>query len=93
MWRLIFEIVSLILSIIIGDKLYLLTILDILPFLNNNCSIHNYYDPTECTLSNLHYEVTDDKPQNSIGLPMANSIVFTFLEKVILGQIVIGGKF
>ncbi len=76
MRRFVFEIVSLILSIIIGNKLYLLTILDILPFLNNNCSIHNYYDPTECTLSNLHYEVTGDKPHNSIGLPMANSRVY-----------------
>jgi non-ribosomal peptide synthetase component F len=87
----------------IGDKLYLLTVLDILPFLNDKCSIHNYYGPAECTLSNIHYQVTGDEPQNSIGLPigrpMANARVFIldeFLEKVIpgqIGEIVIGGKF
>ncbi len=87
---------------IVGEKLYLVTVLDILPFLDVNCSIHNYYGPAECTLANLHYEVTCHEPQNSIGLPigrpMANARVYIldeFLQKVPpgqMGEIVIGGE-
>ncbi|CAF4100658.1 unnamed protein product [Adineta steineri] len=84
-----------------GEKLYLVTVLDILPFLDAKCSIHNYYGPAECTLATLHYEVTGHEPQNSIGLPigrpMANARVYIldeFLQKVSpgqIGEIVIGG--
>jgi non-ribosomal peptide synthetase component F len=78
------------------------TVLDILPFLNGNCSIHNYYGPAECTLANLHYEVTGHEAQNGIGLPIgwpiANSRVYIldeFLQQVPpgqMGEIVIGGE-
>jgi non-ribosomal peptide synthetase component F len=87
---------------IVGEKLYLVTVLDILPFLDPNCSIHNYYGPAECTLANLHYQVTCDEPQNSIGLPIGRPIMNSrgyildkFLQQVIpgqMGEIVIGGK-
>lgn len=79
-----------------------MTVLDILPFLNCNCSIHNYYGPAECTLANLHYEVTCHEPQNSIGLPIGRPIANTrvylldeFLQEVPpgqIGEIVIGGE-
>ncbi len=74
-----------------------------MPFLNDNCSIYNYYGPAECTEAVLGYKVTGNESINALSLPIGRPIVTAriylldkFLQEVIPGQIaeiVIGGNF
>ncbi|CAF1098711.1 unnamed protein product [Rotaria sordida] len=84
-----------------GEKLYLVTALDLLPFLDTKCVIRNYYGPAECVVASTCYVVTGNESQNRIGLPigrpMAHAQIYIldeFLQELVPGQtgeIIIGG--
>ena len=77
------------------------TVLDLLPFLNTECVIRNYYGPAECAVASTCYVVTGKESQNRIGLPigrpMAHAQIYILdelFQEVVpgqMGEIVIGG--
>ena len=87
---------------LIGEKLYVITVLNLLPLLSSECVILNVYGPAECTIAVSCYVVTGKEAQNHIGLPigrpLANTHIYIldeYLQEVIpgqIGEIIIGGK-
>ncbi len=77
------------------------TVTGIMPYLNENCRVYNYYGPAECTEAVIEHLVTkDDFAYRSVplGRPMANVRVYLvdeYLQPVIpgihVGELVIGG--
>ncbi len=77
------------------------TVTDIMPYLNEQCRVYNYYGPAECTESAIEHLITKDDFTNRsvpLGRPMANARVYLldeYLQLVIpgvhVGEIVIGG--
>ncbi len=86
----------------LGETLFTRTVFDIIPYLNKNCHIYNFYGPAECTEAAIGHLVTKDDviySSVSLGQPMANvrvHLVDEYLQPVIpgmhIGEIVIGGE-
>ncbi|CAF4174142.1 unnamed protein product, partial [Adineta steineri] len=87
--------------LLLGESLFVGTVVDMQRYLKNNCRIYNYYGPTECTEAAVEHLITeDDLARGSIplGQPMANvyiHVVDKYLQPIIpgmhMGEIIIGG--
>ncbi|CAF1485117.1 unnamed protein product, partial [Adineta steineri] len=85
--------------LMLGESLFVGTVVDIQRYLKNNCQIYNYYGPTECTEAAVEHLITeDDLVRGSIplGQPMANVYIYVvdkYLQPIIPGMHMGAGVF
>ncbi|CAF1463246.1 unnamed protein product, partial [Adineta steineri] len=87
--------------LMLGESLFVGTVVDIQRYLKNNCQIYNYYGPTECTEAAVEHLIKeDDLARGSIplGQPMTNIYIYVvdkYFQPIIpgmhMGEIIIGG--